>query len=107
MKKIKVCIVDDNRELVNLLDEYISTQGDMEVVGTAHNGQDCINLLEDVAPDVLILDIIMPHLDGLGVLRALAGVQSYSFPQCYYANCLWTRRCNNQGRRTWCFLLYP
>ncbi len=80
MKKIKVCIVDDNRELVNLLDEYISTQGDMEVVGTAHNGQDCINLLEDVAPDVLILDIIMPHLDGLGVLERLRESSHIPFP---------------------------
>ena len=69
MKKIKVCIVDDNRELVGLLDEYISSQEDMEVVGTAHNGQDCLHLLEEVSPDVLILDIIMPHLDGLGVLK--------------------------------------
>ncbi|MCJ7839368.1 sporulation transcription factor Spo0A [Lederbergia sp. NSJ-179] len=71
MKKIKVCIVDDNRELVGLLEEYISEQEDMEVVGTAHNGQDCLGLLEDVVPDVLVLDIIMPHLDGLGVLGKL------------------------------------
>ncbi|WP_409301576.1 sporulation transcription factor Spo0A [Peribacillus sp. SCS-155] len=71
MKKIKVCVVDDNRELVSLLDEYISSQEDMEVIGVAHNGQDCLNMLESVEPDILILDIIMPHLDGLAVLERL------------------------------------
>lgn len=80
MKKIKVCIVDDNRELVNLLDEFISSQDDMEVVGMAHNGQDCLQLLEDISPDVLILDIIMPHLDGLGVLEKLRESKEIKFP---------------------------
>ncbi|MBM7620981.1 two-component system response regulator (stage 0 sporulation protein A) [Bacillus tianshenii] len=69
--KIKVCVVDDNRELVGLLEEYISAQEDMEVVGVAHNGQECLQLIQDKSPDVLILDIIMPHLDGLGVLEKM------------------------------------
>ncbi|MBS4209654.1 sporulation transcription factor Spo0A [Bacillus sp. FJAT-50079] len=80
MRKIKVCIVDDNRELVGLLDEFISSQEDMEVIGTAHNGQDCLQLLEEVSPDVLILDIIMPHLDGLGVLEHLREAHTTPFP---------------------------
>ncbi len=63
--------MDDNRELVGLLDEYLSAQEDIEVIGTAHNGQECLELLADVEPDVLVLDIIMPHLDGLGVLGKL------------------------------------
>jgi two-component system, response regulator, stage 0 sporulation protein A len=66
--KIKVCVVDDNRELVGLLEEFINSQEDMEVVGIAYNGQDCLELLENSNPDVLVLDIIMPHLDGLAVL---------------------------------------
>jgi two-component system, response regulator, stage 0 sporulation protein A len=71
VNKIKVCVVDDNRELVGLLEEYISSQEDMEVVGVAHNGQDCLDMLSDTEPDVLLLDIIMPHLDGLAVLEKL------------------------------------
>ncbi len=69
MQKIKVCLADDNRELVGLLDEYISAQEDMEVVGVAYNGKECLELLEEETPDVLVLDIIMPHLDGLAVLE--------------------------------------
>ncbi len=64
-------MVDDNRELVNLLDEYLSSQDDIEVLGVAFNGQDCLNMLQDKQPDVLVLDIIMPHLDGLAVLEKL------------------------------------
>ncbi|MEI2358617.1 sporulation transcription factor Spo0A [Mesobacillus zeae] len=71
MNQIKVCIVDDNRELVGLLEEYISSQEDMEVAGIAHNGQDCLEMLQEAQPDVLLLDIIMPHLDGLAVLEKL------------------------------------
>ncbi|MFC0188330.1 sporulation transcription factor Spo0A [Fictibacillus aquaticus] len=68
MKKIKVCLADDNRELVGLLKEYLSSQDDMEVIGIAYNGQECLSVLEGRNPDVLVLDIIMPHLDGLAVL---------------------------------------
>ncbi|WML53993.1 sporulation transcription factor Spo0A [Neobacillus sp. PS3-12] len=80
MKKIKVCVVDDNRELVGLLEEYISAQDDMEVVGTAHNGQDCLEMLEGTDPDVLVLDIIMPHLDGLAVLERLREMKKGALP---------------------------
>jgi two-component system, response regulator, stage 0 sporulation protein A len=71
MNKIKVCLADDNRELVQLLEEYLSNQNDMEVIGVAHNGKDCLSILEDKNPDVLLLDIIMPHLDGLAVLEQI------------------------------------
>ncbi|RSK27784.1 sporulation transcription factor Spo0A [Bacillus sp. HMF5848] len=71
MKKIKVCIVDDNRELVSLLQEFLSSQEDIEVVGVAYNGQDCLKLVSEKEPDVLVLDIIMPHLDGLAVLEKM------------------------------------
>ncbi|NEU29586.1 sporulation transcription factor Spo0A [bacterium LRH843] len=71
MQKVNVCIADDNRELVHLLNEYISNQDDMQVIGTAHNGQEALSLIEEKQPDVLILDIIMPHLDGLAVLERI------------------------------------
>lgn len=63
--------MDDNRELVGLLEEYIDAQADMEVIGVAHNGQECLELMEQLEPDVMVLDIIMPHLDGLAVLERM------------------------------------
>lgn len=80
MKKIKVCLVDDNRELIGLLEDYVSAQEDMEVIGVAYNGQECLNLLEDRNPDVLVLDIIMPHLDGLAVLEKLRETRREKLP---------------------------
>ena len=80
MKKIKVFVVDDNRELVGLLEDYISSQDDMEVVGISHNGQECLDMLTSVDPDVLVLDIIMPHLDGLAVLERLRDVKKGTIP---------------------------
>lgn len=80
MNKIKVCLVDDNRELVTLLEEYLESQDDFEVIGVAYNGQECLSMLEEKEPDVLVLDIIMPHLDGLAVLEQLRGSNRNSMP---------------------------
>src|SRR5690625_2290587 len=76
MSKISVCIVDDNRELVHIIKQYLNEQSDIEVIGTAYNGRECLNMLEDLEPDILILDIIMPHIDGLTVLKTLQEQES-------------------------------
>jgi len=77
LEKIKVCLIDDNQELIHLIQEYCITTDDIEVVGTANNGQDCLMIVKETNPDILVLDIIMPHLDGLGVLEAM---RSDAFP---------------------------
>lgn len=71
MDKIQVCLADDNKELIHLMEEYFQEQPDIEVIGRAYNGRDCLKMLEELDPDVLILDIIMPHIDGLAVLKSL------------------------------------
>lgn len=71
MEKVKVAIVDDNSELVKMLEDYLSNHGEIEVISTASNGKQCLKMLEDYTPDVLLLDIIMPHLDGLAVLETI------------------------------------
>jgi two-component system response regulator (stage 0 sporulation protein A) len=71
MERINVCLADDNRELVKLLEEYFEGTQDIKVTGASYNGKDCLQMVEEKRPDVLILDIIMPHLDGLAVLTKL------------------------------------
>lgn len=71
LSKIKVLIADDNREFVDLLRDYLLDHSDIDVIGVAYNGNEVLNILEEETPDVMILDIIMPHLDGLGVLEKL------------------------------------
>jgi len=83
LQRIEVLLADDNREFTNLLSEYISEQSDMTVTGVAYNGEEVLRLLEESrkAPDVLILDIIMPHLDGLGVLERLRDMNLNPMPK--------------------------
>lgn len=76
MDKIKILIADDNREFVNLLKDFMSNHLDIEIVGVAYNGNEALKILEKIEPDVVMLDIIMPHLDGLGVLEKL---KNYKF----------------------------
>lgn len=71
-KAIKIVIADDNREFCELLKEFISQQDDLVLVGIANNGIEALELIEKNAPDIIVLDIIMPHLDGIGVLEKLA-----------------------------------
>lgn len=80
MEKIKVFLVDDNRELVEMMGEYLGNQEDIEISGIAYNGRECLDLIEDSEPDVLILDIIMPHIDGLGVLTQLRSMELTKTP---------------------------
>lgn len=69
--KIRVLIGDDNREFCELLRSYVETQTDLELLGIAYNGTEVLDFITRAVPDVIILDIIMPHLDGIGVLERL------------------------------------
>lgn len=71
MGKIRVAIADDNREFVGIIQEYLSEQPDIDVVGVGYDGEEILKVIETEKPDVMILDIIMPHLDGIGVLETL------------------------------------
>ncbi|WP_134702119.1 sporulation transcription factor Spo0A [Ammoniphilus sp. YIM 78166] len=71
MANISVVLVDDNKEFTDILADYIGSQADMSVEGIAYNGNEVFTVLEKGIPDVLILDIIMPNLDGLAVLEYL------------------------------------
>jgi two-component system LytT family response regulator/two-component system response regulator LytT len=68
---INTLVVDDEQlasdELAYLLKEY----ADIEVIGSAKNGLQALKLIEDLEPDLVFLDVQMPGLDGLGVIRAL------------------------------------
>jgi len=71
MKKISVGIADDNREFCDILTEYFRAYPEIEVVFIAHNGMETVEQCIQEKPDILILDMIMPYLDGLAVLERL------------------------------------
>ena len=80
-KKIRLLIADDNKEFCSILNDYLSSQEEVEVVGIAKDGLEAMDLISKKEPDVLILDIIMPHLDGLGVLEKLHSSELEKFPK--------------------------
>mgnify|MGYP000141199609 CR=1 FL=1 len=71
-QKIKLLIVDDNKEFCNLVVEFFENQKDIKVVGVAHDGLEALEKIDQLEPEVLILDLIMPNLDGLGVIERLS-----------------------------------
>lgn len=70
-KKIRILIADDNKEFSSILSQYLKEQEDFEVVAIANDGLEAVEFVGTYKPDVLVLDIIMPHLDGLGVLEKI------------------------------------
>ncbi|MHB8171978.1 MAG: sporulation transcription factor Spo0A [Thermincolia bacterium] len=70
-REIKMLIADDNREFCELLKEFISQEDDLQLVGVANNGVEALDIIKAENPDVVVLDIIMPLLDGIGVLEKL------------------------------------
>jgi two-component system response regulator (stage 0 sporulation protein A) len=71
MSKVRIVIADNNRELCNTLADLIEFQDDMDLAGVAFDGLEALKVVENTKPDVLILDITMPYLDGIGVLERL------------------------------------
>jgi two-component system, chemotaxis family, protein-glutamate methylesterase/glutaminase len=69
--KIRVLIVDDSVVMRRVLADVVSSDPELEVAGYAANGQIALNLLDQVSPDVITLDIEMPVMDGLATLKAL------------------------------------
>lgn len=69
--KISVLIADDNKEFCSILNDYLLNQRDIIVTAVAKDGREALALIEEKQPDLVVLDIIMPHLDGLGVLEKL------------------------------------
>ena len=79
--KISVVIADDNKEFCSILNDYLLNQRDIIVTGIAKDGREALTLIQEKQPDLVILDIIMPHLDGLGVLEKLNSMNLNKFPR--------------------------
>jgi two-component system, response regulator, stage 0 sporulation protein A len=69
LQKRKVLIVEDSESFANILEEMLNDEADFEVVGIANDGLSALEDIKNKKPDIMVLDIIMPKLDGLGVLE--------------------------------------
>ena len=77
-EKVKVLVIDDSREVEDGILEYMKTSGerDIEIIGFCTNGKEGLEKISLLSPDAIILDIVMPVLDGIGVLKALSRATS-------------------------------
>lgn len=71
---MEILVVDNNVELCRALQSYFNTQDDIEVVGVAYDGEEALKQIEILQPDVILLDITMPYLDGIGVMERLGSL---------------------------------
>ena len=69
MENVNLVNVDDNPMILNTLDEVISSEAGLSVIGRADNGKDAIDMIKDTQPDVVLLDLVMPQMDGITVVE--------------------------------------
>ena len=71
MGVISVAIADDNERMVEILDSIVKNDNEIQIVGKANNGEDVYHIIKEKEPDVVLLDLIMPKLDGLSVMEKI------------------------------------
>ena len=71
MQKLKVLIADDNPRMASMIQNILMDDDEIQVVGTAEDGVETLGMIEETEPDLLLLDLIMPKFDGLGVMERL------------------------------------
>ncbi|MBO8159181.1 sporulation transcription factor Spo0A [Thermosyntropha sp.] len=78
---IKVLVADDNREFCGILREYFNNEPDFHLVDVCSNGMEVLEVLKKEDVEVLILDLIMPYIDGIGVLERMSTVKPQVSPK--------------------------
>lgn len=81
-EKMRVLVADDNNDFTMTLSNYLEKEEEIDIVGIAKDGNEAYDMAVELQPDILLLDIIMPHLDGLGVLEKLSGTEMQKSPLC-------------------------
>lgn len=81
MKKIKIGIADDNKEFCDILSDFFEDKENIEIAFITHDGMKAIDKIKEHEPEVLVLDMIMPHLDGLGVLETINKIELPHYPR--------------------------
>ena len=71
MAELNIAIADDNRQTLELLGEILEGEKDYHVVGKADNGNEAYNMIMKTRPDVVLMDIVMPGMDGLETCKKL------------------------------------
>lgn len=74
-RKISVVTADDNAEFSKELEEFLRAKDDIDFKAAVYDGVEAVEIIAETKPDVLVLDMVMPKLDGLGVLRRIKALE--------------------------------
>ena len=80
--KITILIADDNPDFARTLTSYIENDEELEIIGIATDGKQAVEMILNTQPDIALLDVIMPHLDGIGVLEKINAANMKKKPMC-------------------------
>ena len=80
--KITILIADDNPDFARTLTSYIESDEELEIIGVAVDGKQAIEMILNTQPDIALLDVIMPHIDGIGVLEKINEANMKKKPMC-------------------------
>ncbi len=94
---IRVLIADDNAEISDILTDFLKLYDDIEVCGVAKNGADALAMIYSREPDIVLLDIIMPELDGLAVLENLKANPPVKRPDIIIASAIAQERITSEA----------
>lgn len=70
-KKIRIAMADDNLDFIENVKMFLKKDERFEFVGSANDGKEAVELIEKEVPDAILLDVIMPELDGIGVIETI------------------------------------
>ena len=73
---VRVCVVEDQSLIRHGLCSLLSASDEVDVIGEAKDGREAMRLVPQLRPDVLLLDIRMPGMDGIGVLKGLSAIRA-------------------------------
>ena len=71
MDQIRVVIADDNRKMLEIVAERIKLETDIKIVAMTQDGKEALKFIREMKPDVVLLDLILPSLDGMAVLEQM------------------------------------
>ena len=76
--KIRVMVADDHGMVRKGIVAYLKNNPDLEIVGEAENGRDAVELAQKLAPDVILMDLQMPELDGIAATRLIQTTSAHA-----------------------------
>ena len=71
MEHLSVAVADDNQRILDMLETVIGMDKELDLVGKAKNGEEMCQIIKNRHPDVVLLDLIMPKMDGLTVMERI------------------------------------